>query len=80
MYLFKGPAFNIVVLCGYVEGIAFLILKIRSRKQQHSGNMKCVPSVTITAESALRSLTDTTSGSINDIRLSQFCPYTGLSL
>jgi len=50
MYLFKGPVFTFVTLCGYVEWIAFLMLKIISRKQQHGGHMKCVPSVRITVE------------------------------
>jgi len=54
MYLFKGPLFNIVMLCCYIEWIAFLRLKIRSRKQQHGGHMKCVSSVTITVEPAFR--------------------------
>jgi hypothetical protein len=41
MYLLKGPVFNVVMLCGCVEWIAFLMLKIGSRKQQHGGHEMC---------------------------------------
>jgi len=54
VYLFKDPVYNIVMLCCSVEWIAFLILKIRSRKQQHGGHMKCVLSVRITDEPTFR--------------------------